>query len=122
LQLTLSPADCGKADHVFIMIVIVVCSFHPNVRHQRPAQPVRCMPWLGCSSVRSGILDDPFELINGRPQVRKAAGWYPAASERRSSSPAIGVHLTTLARAPKRGAFRLLVVLTASSPGHTRAL
>jgi hypothetical protein len=41
------PADCCKADQVFIMIVIVVCSFPPNARHQRPAQPVRCMPLFG---------------------------------------------------------------------------
>jgi hypothetical protein len=84
-------------------------------------QPVRCMPWLGCSSIRSDTLDGPVKLSNGRPKRRKVAGWYPGARERHSSSPAIGVHLITLAQAPKRGALRRLVVLTASSPGHARA-
>jgi hypothetical protein len=74
-QVALSPADCGKADQVVIMIVIVVCSFPPNVRHQPPrASAVGCMPWLGCLSFRGGILDGPFALDHGRPKARKVAG------------------------------------------------
>src|SRR3989339_923814 len=48
-QVALSPVDCGKADQVFIMIVIVVCSFPPNAPHHPRAQRVGCMRLLGCS-------------------------------------------------------------------------
>jgi hypothetical protein len=78
------------------------------------------MPLLGGSLVRGGILVGPFALDHGRPNSRKVAGWYPGARERRLSSPAIGVDLITVARAPKRGALRRLVAPTASSPRHHR--
>ena len=53
-QVEHSPANCRSAIHAPDLTSNTACDSQPNARHQRPAQPVRCMPLLCGVDLLSG--------------------------------------------------------------------